>query len=117
MIIGVDWSHQIVRLGRRSVDAAMEASIVGSFTKIGYNVRSRLYDWDALPDLTGRTLVVTGGQYHAAHRGRALHRCQYITSALQCRAYQSCFGIVKIGDNKRRRGVHNQFTILHRRIK
>ncbi|MGB3673716.1 MAG: SDR family NAD(P)-dependent oxidoreductase [Candidatus Nanopelagicales bacterium] len=60
MIIGVDWSHQIVRLGRRSVDAAMEASIVGSFTKIGYNVRSRLYDWDALPDLTGRTLVVTG---------------------------------------------------------
>ncbi len=60
MIVGVDWSHQIMRLGRRSVDAAMEATIVGSFTKIGYNVRSRLYGWDELPNLTGRTIVVTG---------------------------------------------------------
>ncbi len=38
----------------------MEASVVGSFTKIGYNVRSRMYEWDALPDLAGRTIVLTG---------------------------------------------------------
>ncbi|MEI2729933.1 MAG: SDR family NAD(P)-dependent oxidoreductase [Candidatus Nanopelagicales bacterium] len=60
MIVGVDWSQQLFRLGRRSVDMAMEASVVGSFTKIGYNVRSRMYDWDALPDMTGRTVVITG---------------------------------------------------------
>lgn len=60
MIVGVDWSHQVLRLSRRSVDLAMEATVVGSFTKIGYNVRSYMYGWDELPDLTGRTIVVTG---------------------------------------------------------
>ncbi len=60
MIVGVDWSQQLFRLGRRSVDMAMEASVVGSFTNIGYNVRSRMYDWDSLPDMTGRTIVITG---------------------------------------------------------
>ena len=60
MIVGVDWSQQLFRLGRRSVDLAMEASVVGSFTKIGYNVRSRMYEWEALPDMTGRTVVITG---------------------------------------------------------
>lgn len=60
MIVGVDWSHQFLRLGRRGVDLAMEASVIGSFTKIGYNVRSYMYGWDELPDLTGRTIVVTG---------------------------------------------------------
>ncbi len=60
MIVGVDWSHQFLRLGRRSVDVALEASVVGSFTKIGYDVRSRMYEWNALPDLAGRTMVITG---------------------------------------------------------
>ena len=30
MIVGVDWSQQLFRLGRRSVDMAMEASVVGA---------------------------------------------------------------------------------------
>ena len=60
MIVGVDWSHQLLRLGRSGIDLAMEASVIASFTKIGYNVRSHLYEWDSLPDLTGRTIVLTG---------------------------------------------------------
>ncbi len=60
MIFGLDWSNEVVRLGRRGVDAAMEASVVGSFTRVGYNVRSRLFQWHELPDLTGRTIVITG---------------------------------------------------------
>jgi dehydrogenase/reductase SDR family protein 12 len=48
---------------RRLVDAAMEATIVPSFSRIGYQVRQHLYpDWDpqAGLDLTGRTVLVTG---------------------------------------------------------
>lgn len=48
---------------RRLVDAAMEATIVPSFSRIGYQVRQRLYpDWDpqADLDLAGRTVLVTG---------------------------------------------------------
>jgi dehydrogenase/reductase SDR family protein 12 len=60
MIFGLDWSNEAVRLGRRSIDAAMEASVIGSFTRFGYNVRSRLFDWHELPDLTDRTIIITG---------------------------------------------------------
>ncbi len=44
------------------VDSLMEAPIVPSFTKIGYQLRSRLEHWTdtATYDLTGRTIVVTG---------------------------------------------------------
>lgn len=45
------------------LDSALEATIVGSFTRIGPAVRSRLDDWTAVADhdLTGRTMLVTGG--------------------------------------------------------
>ena len=44
------------------VDSVIEAPIAPSFTKIGYQLRSRLEHWTALAsyDLTGRTIVVTG---------------------------------------------------------
>jgi NAD(P)-dependent dehydrogenase (short-subunit alcohol dehydrogenase family) len=47
----------------RSVDAVLEATVVGSFSRVGYGVRSRLGGWPAADrgrDLTGRTVVVTG---------------------------------------------------------
>lgn len=46
----------------RAVDAVLETSVVGSFTRIGYQARSRLYHWPALDtyDLTGRNAIVTG---------------------------------------------------------
>jgi dehydrogenase/reductase SDR family protein 12 len=46
----------------RAVDAALEASVVGSFTRIGYHARRRLYGWQDLAavDLAGRTAIVTG---------------------------------------------------------
>lgn len=48
---------------RRLIDAALEGPVVPSFTKIGYGVRSRLYDWTPLDtyDLTDETIVLTGG--------------------------------------------------------
>lgn len=47
----------------RLVDTALEATVIGSFTRIGPAVRSRLDDWRPIADLdlTGRTVLVTGG--------------------------------------------------------
>ncbi len=46
----------------RAVDTAMEASVVLSFSRIGYEVRSRLEGWRPLEDLpgTGQRVLVTG---------------------------------------------------------
>lgn len=41
-------------------DKALEATVVGSFSRTGYAVRSRLQHWGSPPDLSGRTMVVTG---------------------------------------------------------
>jgi len=47
---------------RGAVDGLLEASVVGSFTRVGYDVRSRLYDWTPLGELRldGKTAAVTG---------------------------------------------------------
>lgn len=47
----------------RLVDAALEGTVVGSFTRIGPAVRRRTADWQPLDvlDLSGRTVLVTGG--------------------------------------------------------
>ena len=46
----------------RIVDAAIEAPIVPSFTRLGYAIRSRLEHWTPLAeyDLTGRVMLITG---------------------------------------------------------
>ncbi len=46
----------------RAVDAALEASVVGSFTRLGYEARRRLYGWTPLEELRldGKTAIVTG---------------------------------------------------------
>ena len=61
-----------------AVDAVLEATIVGSFTKAGPAVRRALFDWtDPAPDaLTGQVVVVTGatsglGKVMAEAIGRA----------------------------------------------
>jgi len=47
----------------RVADGVLEASVVGSFTRIGYLARRRLYRWQPLEslDFAGKTAVVTGG--------------------------------------------------------
>jgi dehydrogenase/reductase SDR family member 12 len=42
------------------VDKVLEATVVGSFSRIGYDVRSRLGSWDELPSMKGRSVLVTG---------------------------------------------------------
>ena len=46
----------------RVIDAALEASVVGSFTSIGYDARRRMFDWTPLERLRldGKTAIVTG---------------------------------------------------------
>lgn len=47
---------------REAIDLGLEASIVGSFTSIGYRARSAAFGWRELDDyrLDGATVVVTG---------------------------------------------------------
>jgi NAD(P)-dependent dehydrogenase (short-subunit alcohol dehydrogenase family) len=47
---------------RRLADAALEATVVGSFSRIGFTARRALFDWDAEPvvDMSGRVALVTG---------------------------------------------------------
>ena len=55
------WRHPAVDL-RELVDALLEISVVGSFSRIGPAVRRRLFAWTPPPDgaLAGRTVLVTG---------------------------------------------------------
>jgi dehydrogenase/reductase SDR family member 12 len=43
-----------------AVDAALEVSVVGSFSRAGAVVRARLEHWAPPPDLSGRVAIVTG---------------------------------------------------------
>lgn len=43
------------------VDAALEATVVGSFSRVGYAVRSRLQSWSTAYDLAGQRILITGG--------------------------------------------------------
>ncbi len=44
----------------RKVDAALETSVVGSFTRVGYGVRRRVEHWEPPARLDGRVALVTG---------------------------------------------------------
>ena len=46
----------------KAVDSVLEASVVGSFTRIGPWARRKMFDWDdeTLPSLIGRTIVISG---------------------------------------------------------
>ena len=48
--------------GRDLIDAALEVSVIGSFSNIGYVARRSLYGWTDPPPgaLEGRTVVITG---------------------------------------------------------
>jgi NAD(P)-dependent dehydrogenase (short-subunit alcohol dehydrogenase family) len=50
-------------MATKTLDAQLEAPVVPSFTLIGYEARSRLFDWKPLDsyDLTDKTIVLTGG--------------------------------------------------------
>jgi len=49
------------KVAAKVIDVALEGSIFGSFTKLGFSARASAYDWPALPDMTGQTVLITGG--------------------------------------------------------
>lgn len=42
------------------LDKVLEATVVGSFSRLGYDVRSRLGHWDEPPSMKGRSVLITG---------------------------------------------------------
>jgi NAD(P)-dependent dehydrogenase (short-subunit alcohol dehydrogenase family) len=44
----------------RVADAALEVTVAGSFGSPGIRVRQRMFDWEDLPGLDGRTVMITG---------------------------------------------------------
>ncbi len=63
---------------RTLADALIEAPIITSFTKIGYEARKRLAGWSSLDDyaLSGRIIVLTGATSGLGHAAAAqLARC------------------------------------------
>jgi len=50
----------LVRLAARVVDGLLEATVVGSFSSIGSEVRSRLAGWTDPPSMEGKVVLVTG---------------------------------------------------------
>lgn len=59
---GEDSNHMDTPAIARVIDAALEATVVGSFSRIGPAVRSRVDDWTPIEELpgAGRTVLVTG---------------------------------------------------------
>ena len=53
-------SHGTRSSASRLVDAVLEASVAGSFSRVGFAVRSRTERWDPPAGLAGRVAVVTG---------------------------------------------------------
>ena len=50
------------RLLAETVDLALEATVALSFSRIGYQVRDRLFEWSDLTErpMTGKVAIVTG---------------------------------------------------------
>ncbi len=65
-------------------DGALEATVVGSFSRLGFAARRALFDWDArpAPDLAGRVVLVTGATsgigFSVARRLAAHHATVWI---------------------------------------
>ena len=93
------------------VDAALEAAVLPSFSRIGYAVRRRLFDWERLGPsvLAGRTVLLTGptsGLGHAATQefarlgarvilvGRSPDRVRQVRDALVARHGEDRFPVV-----------------------
>ena len=48
------------RLFARAVDEVLEATVVGSFSRLGYDLRSRTASWTQPANLAGRRILITG---------------------------------------------------------
>ncbi len=118
---------------RRIVDAALEAPVVPSFTKLGPAVRRRLWSWeDVGPDaLSGQVVVVTGatsglGKVIAAEVGRAgatvelvgrdEQRGADVAAELRDHAVAARFRRADLSDLDQVRGLADDLAATHDRI-
>ena len=55
--------HEGTAVIQRVIDDVLEFSVVGSFTKLGYEFRRRSFEWEPLEDLRmdGKVAIITGG--------------------------------------------------------
>jgi dehydrogenase/reductase SDR family protein 12 len=49
-----------MNLGVVALDEALEATVVGSFSRFGYELRRRSQNWSPLPSMSGKSILVTG---------------------------------------------------------
>lgn len=85
------------------VDGALEASVLGSFSKIGYIARQRLDGWTTPAPMTGRSVVVTGATsgigLACAHRFASLGASVYIVGRDPTRVATSREQVVRSSGN------------------
>ncbi|HEX9258277.1 MAG TPA: SDR family NAD(P)-dependent oxidoreductase [Acidimicrobiales bacterium] len=118
----------------RVVDAALEATVAGSFTRLGYEARRALGSWDDEPDdLAGRVVLVTGatsGIGQAAVRmlarrgatvrmlardeGRAERACKAIVAEVE--GADVDYGLADIGDFEALKSFAATFAAAHPRL-
>lgn len=115
------------------VDQALEASVIGSFTRLGPWARRRLFGWSTLPRVDGRVVVITGATsgigLEAARALLALGarveivardagRAQRVAAALAEETGNPEVGVVvaEMGDLAAVRGAADALITVHARI-
>jgi NAD(P)-dependent dehydrogenase (short-subunit alcohol dehydrogenase family) len=77
------------------IDRVLESTIVGSFTSIGYESRSRLENWDDPPSMAGQNVIITGG---SSGIGRAVAEGILSLGATVCVTSRSSERAEKVAD-------------------
>jgi dehydrogenase/reductase SDR family member 12 len=85
-------------------DKGLEASVVGSFSKIGYDVRSRLEHWQQPPSMSGKTVLITGATsgigLEAATQLAGLGASVHFLARSESKAKRASEKIIKISANE-----------------
>lgn len=118
---------------RRAVDAALEVAVVPSFSRIGFEVRSRVEGWQPPPPgaLAGKVVVVTGGTSGLGRAtaatlgglgaavevvGRDAGRGSEVLRSLAAAGVDATFRSVDVGDTEAVSALADELVAARRRI-